>query len=78
VTKITLGVWPSFAPPAGEAADRGLSPWTGHRWVYPGGQSENPASPWYQNLIEAWWNGEYLALPVPGRPAGPVTWSLHG
>jgi penicillin amidase len=46
--------------------------------VYPGGQSENPASPWYQNLIEAWWNGEYLAIPVPGRPAGPVTWSLRG
>ena len=46
--------------------------------VYPGGQSENPASPWYQNLIEAWWNGEYLAIPVPGQPAGPVTWRLHG
>ena len=38
--------------------------------VYPGGQSENPASPWYQNLIGAWWNGEYLAIPVPGQPAG--------
>jgi penicillin amidase len=46
--------------------------------VYPGGQSENPASPWYENLIEAWWNGEYLAIPVPGQSAGPVTWRLHG
>ena len=46
--------------------------------VYPGGQSENPASPWYQNLIGAWWNGEYLAIPVPGQPAGPTTWRLNG
>jgi penicillin amidase len=46
--------------------------------VYPGGQSENPASPWYENLIEAWWNGQYLAIPVPGQPAGPVTWRLRG
>ena len=46
--------------------------------VYPGGQSENPASPWYQNLIGAWWNGEYLAVPVPGRPAGPTAWKLNG
>jgi penicillin amidase len=46
--------------------------------VYPGGQSENPASPWYQNLIGAWWNGEYLAIPVPGQPAGLTTWTLNG
>jgi acyl-homoserine lactone acylase PvdQ len=25
--------------------------------VYPGGQDENPASPWYENEIAAWWNG---------------------
>ena len=46
--------------------------------VYPGGQSENPASPWYENLVEAWWNGEYLAIPVPGQTAGPVIWRLYG
>jgi penicillin G amidase len=76
-----------------DAADGGLDASTGPSWrmiaalapsgisargVYPGGQSENPASPWYENLIETWWNGEYLAIPVPGQPAGPVTWSLHG
>jgi hypothetical protein len=27
-------------------------------------------SPWYENLIGAWWNGEYLAIPVPGQPGG--------
>jgi penicillin G amidase len=46
--------------------------------VYPGGQSENPASPWYENLIGAWWNGEYLAIPVPGATAGPTVWRLRG
>ncbi|HEY1819399.1 MAG TPA: penicillin acylase family protein [Trebonia sp.] len=46
--------------------------------VYPGGQSENPASPWYQNLIEPWWSGEYLPIPVPGQTTGTTTWSLNG
>ncbi len=30
--------------------------------VYPGGQSENPASPLYSNYINYWINGEYLPL----------------
>jgi penicillin amidase len=30
--------------------------------VYPGGQSENPMSPWYSNLIPAWWNGVYYPM----------------
>jgi len=50
--------------------------------VYPGGQSENPASPWYSNLVPLWWNGQYLPVPAPGSVAGSasggVTWSLHG
>jgi penicillin amidase len=33
---------------------------------------------WYQNLIGAWWNGEYLAVPVPGQSAGPTAWRLRG
>jgi penicillin amidase len=36
--------------------------------IYPGGQSENPASPWYTNLVGDWWNGRYL--PMPWLPAG--------
>jgi hypothetical protein len=36
--------------------------------VYPGGQSENPASPWYAHLVGLWWDGKYL--PVPGATAG--------
>jgi penicillin amidase len=48
------------------------------RGVYPGGQSENPASPWYANLVGLWWNGQYLPVPVPGSTGGAITWSLRG
>jgi len=76
-----------------DAADGGLTASTGPSWrmivsfnagalsaegVYPGGQSENPASPWYTNLVPLWWNGQYLPLPVPGEPAGSIKWSLDG
>lgn len=54
--------------------------------VYPGGQSEDPASPWYANLVPLWWNGRYLPLPAPGSASGPgggtggggVRWTLGG
>ena len=74
-----------------DAADGGLTASTGPSWrmivtlsaagvsargVYPGGQSENPASPWYDNLVPLWWDGRYLPLPVPGQPAGSLTWRL--
>jgi penicillin amidase len=53
----------------GEAAGEG---------VYPGGQSENPASPWYEDQMSDWWDGRYL--PMPWATAGasaPVRWSLR-
>jgi len=46
--------------------------------VYPGGQSENPASPWYDNLVPLWWDGKYLPVPAPGSAAGPTVWRLSG
>ena len=46
--------------------------------VYPGGQSENPASPWYQDQVADWWNGRYLPLPpAGGYSSGVITWTLH-
>lgn len=47
--------------------------------VYPGGQSENPLSPWYADQINAWWNGLYI--PMWSRSAvrtqpGTVAWRL--
>ncbi len=45
--------------------------------VYPGGQDENPASPWFNNQIPLWWTGQYLPVPEPGASPAPITWRLH-
>lgn len=36
--------------------------------IYPGGQSENPASPWYESFVVDFVRGRYLPLPIPGAP----------
>jgi penicillin G amidase len=82
-----------------DAADGGLTATTGPSWrmivtlspvgvsaegVYPGGQSENPASPWYEDQVPLWWDGRYLTVPIPGPTPGPaagqaagsLTWTL--
>jgi penicillin amidase len=76
-----------------DAADGGLAShagpswrmivaWTGHgsasgQGIYPGGQAENPASPWNPDQMAGWWNGRYLPMPPAGGPAtGPVRWVL--
>jgi penicillin amidase len=46
--------------------------------VYPGGQSENPASPWYANLVPLWWDGRYLPVPAAGSVGDAVRWRLDG
>jgi penicillin G amidase len=57
--------------------------WTGHgpataEGVYPGGQSENPASPWYEDLVADWWNGRYRPMPpAAGYVTGPIRWMLR-
>jgi penicillin amidase len=81
-------------PFAEDAADGGMTAMTGPSWrmvatlsgssgvsavgVYPGGQSENPASPWYDNLVGLWWNGQYLPVPAPGSAGDDAKWTLHG
>jgi len=46
--------------------------------VYPGGQSENPVSPWYANLITDWWDGRYLPMPgTAGAGTGAIHWTLR-
>jgi penicillin amidase len=81
-------------PFAEDAADGGLTAEAGPSWrmvatlsgtsgvsamgVYPGGQSENPASPWYDDLVALWWNGQYLPIPVPGSAGDDARWTLHG
>ncbi len=58
--------------------------WTGRgqaaaQDIYPGGQSENPASPWYSDQIADWWDGRYQTMPPAGGYAtgtGTARWSL--
>ena len=48
--------------------------------IYPGGQSENPASSWYTNHVDAWWSGLYspmLTADQATAAAGTKTWSLE-
>ncbi len=48
--------------------------------VYPGGQSENPASGWYSNEAKTWFAGNYYPMLDATRAAaaaGAVTWSLQ-
>ena len=56
--------------------------WTGSgpgtaQGIYPGGQSENPASPWYEDQVADWWNGRYLPMPPPGSSPGVIRWTLR-
>lgn len=48
--------------------------------VYPGGQSENPLSPWYENQIAAWWNGTYYPMLDAAQAqsaTGTHTWTIQ-
>lgn len=48
--------------------------------VYPGGQSENPMSPWYGNQIPAWWDGRYYPMGSVAQMAGKhqaALWTLN-
>jgi penicillin amidase len=47
--------------------------------IYPGGQSENPASQWYADRAGKWWNGDYapmLAADQAASSIGAKAWSL--
>jgi penicillin G amidase len=76
-----------------DAADGGLESHAGPSWrmivawtgrgtavaegVYPGGQSENPASVWYADQMADWWDGRYLPMPpAAGYATGPIRWRL--
>jgi penicillin amidase len=48
--------------------------------IYPGGQSENPASPWYTNRVDTWWNGLYAPMLSADQAAfapGAATWAMQ-
>ncbi len=72
------GMKSSFGP-----SWRMIVDWTGPQTaeaqaVYPGGQSENPASPWYRNLIPYWWDGRLLPLRMAAdQPDSTIVWTLR-
>ena len=48
--------------------------------VYPGGQSENPASPWYTNHAGTWWDGllnPMLGASAAASTAGVKAWTMQ-
>ena len=48
--------------------------------IYPGGQSENPASMWYENKVDAWWSGLYapmLSADEASLAPGVATWAMQ-
>src|SRR6185312_9628988 len=48
--------------------------------IYPGGQSENPASSWYDDRVDDWFDGRYSPMLTADQAAtspGAVTWSLQ-
>lgn len=57
--------------------------WTGDgqataRAIYPGGQSENPASAWYLTFVDDWWNGRLRPLRMAGDgPTSTTVWTLQ-
>jgi penicillin amidase len=51
--------------------------------VYPGGQSGNPGSPFYNDLLETWRVGKldelvFLRSPTEQHPRVPTAWTLQG
>jgi penicillin amidase len=46
--------------------------------IYPGGQSENPASSWYLSFVDDWWNGRLRPLPMADDgPPSTAVWALR-
>jgi len=82
-------IWTVDAAEGGMTSDIGpswrmIAGWSGSgrpvaEAMYPGGQSEDPASPWYANLVGDWWDGTYLPMPVagPGPTNGTAVWELR-
>jgi penicillin amidase len=56
--------------------------WGAHSFqgIYPGGQSENPASNWYTDRVDTWWAGDLrpmLTATEAGSIDGTRTWEMR-
>ena len=77
-TPLAAGGYPSTEGPSW----RMVVDWGAHTFqaIYPGGQSENPASDWYTDRVDAWWAGRLNPMLTGGEAAGAGgihTWSLQ-
>jgi penicillin G amidase len=77
-TPLAAGGFPSTHGPSWRmVVDWGTHTFSG---IYPGGQSENPASPWYENKVDTWWNGLYAPMLSADQAAfapGAATWAMQ-
>ena len=77
-TPLAAGDFPSTHGPSW----RMVVDWGTHTFnaIYPGGQSENPASAWYVDRVDTWWNGLYapmLSADKAASSSGGATWRLN-
>jgi len=77
-TPLAAGGFPSTHGPSWRmVVDWGTHTFSG---IYPGGQSENPASTWYTNRVDMWWNGLYAPMLSADQAAfapGAATWAMQ-
>jgi len=77
-TPLAAGGYPSTHGPSW----RMVVDWGAHTFqgIYPGGQSENPASTWYTDRVETWWQGQLKPMLTADEAtnAGDArTWTLQ-
>jgi len=77
-TPLAAGGFPSTHGPSW----RMVVDWGSHTFngIYPGGQSENPASAWYGNRVDNWWNGllaPMLSADQAATAPGAAVWTLE-
>jgi penicillin amidase len=77
-TPLAAGGFPSDHGPSW----RMVVDWGSHTFqgIYPGGQSENPASGWYTDRVDTWWAGRLNPMLTAGQAAsggGTHTWELQ-
>jgi penicillin amidase len=77
-TPLAAGGSPSTSGPSWRmVVDWGARKFVG---IYPGGQSENPASEWYTDRVETWWTGLYAPMLTAGETTaaeGAKSWSMQ-
>lgn len=91
IPSLSYGPFPSDGNPwTVNVANGGLTSSSGPSWryivdwsepknsigAYPGGQSENPLSSWYDNQISTWWRGEYFPV-INKSDKEQIEWILN-